>query len=135
MRLRRVFVSAMDYADHTKIERDHKELLTLAERRWDMFHTLSSTLLSLGLGLVVGLIIRFYFLLCLVPTPYFSLAELISLELIIGGIVILICLIYRGRTWTLQMAASLTEAIVRRFPINFNELRRVFPELEFEDNS
>jgi hypothetical protein len=31
VRARRLFISAMDYADHTKLSKDHKELLTLAE--------------------------------------------------------------------------------------------------------
>ena len=51
IRARRLFITAMDFADHTKIGKDHKELLILAERRWDMFHTLSSTLFALILGL------------------------------------------------------------------------------------
>lgn len=135
MRGRRLFITAMDFADHTKIDKDHKALLTLAERRWDMFHTLSSTLIALVLGLVIGVSARFYFLLCLVPTPCFSLAELLALEAIIGSVIILMCLIYRGRIWTRQMSADLTEAIVRSRPVNPTTLRRVLPRLLFtQDN-
>jgi len=60
IRARRLVVSAMDYADHTKISRNHKELLTLTERRWDMFHTLSSTFVALILSLILGVFISVF---------------------------------------------------------------------------
>jgi len=136
IRRRRMFVTAMDYVVHTKIRKDHKELLTLAERRWDMFHTLSSTLLALILGLETAIIMRFYFwiipfreeIIVLTPENIVS-SEFLVLSLISISIFILVYLVDKGRIWTRQMSADLDEAIIRRKPINKAKLRTVFPQL------
>ena len=49
------------------------------------------------------------------------------------SIFILMYFIARGRIWILELSAYLSEAIIRRHPIYQRELRRVLPELDFND--
>lgn len=133
VRARRLFISAMDYADHTKLSKDHKELLTLAERRWDMFHTLSSTLLALILGLETAIIVRSYFWYINLTKKVFVITPETTALILMGiSIFILIYLVNKGRIWTKQMSADLSEAIVRIEEVNGNErngLKTAFPQL------
>ncbi len=55
---KRVFLTAVDYVSHSKVDKD---TLILAERRWDMYHILSSSIYALCLSLAFGIAFRLYF--------------------------------------------------------------------------
>ena len=102
--------TAVDYASH--YEADEK-ILSMAERRWDMFHTLSATEISLGLGWLFGLIIRavyqFLFVGTLKINLYNSLTQVQigALIIIILLTLILLCMFEKQKKWLLTISAHL----------------------------
>jgi len=132
---KRVFVAAMDYAVHAKIDESTKTLLKVAERRWDMFHTLASTKFALGSGLVIALLTRGVYHLILwkftIPCPKASIIELLALTFISISAIALLYFLKNGKEWSRQSSASLHEALIRSSKITSIELGKAFPRLYY----
>lgn len=126
----------LDYIRHRKKE---DETSRLSQRRWDMYHVLSSTGCALLIGLVVGICLRFYsewFILephFKIPLCETSLGELIStldknaegvaLLVILGCVGILLVVFWTERRRLMTNYRPLLEAFIRR------EIREVGEEL------
>ena len=52
------FHTAVNYVVHSV---DNEKILIMAERRWDLYHILSTTFHTLWLGVTIGLLLRLYF--------------------------------------------------------------------------
>ena len=129
---KREFITAIDYVMRSKIDESIKAILTAAERRWDMFHTLTSTYLALLSGLVIGLLSRFLPLfLAYFSIPYIesSPSELLFLLFLTGSVISLVYFMKKGAEWSRTFSASLIEALIRRSPIEQRDLEETFPRL------
>lgn len=127
-------ITAVDYVNHSKV---HKKLLTLAERRWDMYHLLSSTFHALWIGLVAGIISRLYFEIFLFESSFSILstpsagarAEALGFIFMVGCVAFLLFFLYRGRQWIQSLCASLHEARIRISKVTLEDLRGAFERL------
>ena len=128
--------TAVDYASH--YEADEK-ILSMAERRWDMFHTLSATEISLGLGWLFGLIIRavyqFLFVGTLKINLYNSLTQVQigALIIIILLTLILLCMFEKQKKWLLTISAHLHKTRIINSKLKEPNWSKIFPELFRED--
>ena len=128
--------TAVDYASH--YEADEK-ILSMAERRWDMFHTLSATEISLGLGWLFGLIIRavyqFLFVGTLKINLYNSLTQVQigALIIIILLTLILLCMFEKQKKWLLTISAHLHKTRIINSKLKEPNWSNIFPELFRED--
>jgi cytochrome bd-type quinol oxidase subunit 2 len=105
----------------------------LAERRWDIFHTLSSTIYSLCLGLGIGAAFRYGYYLSLggslLPNFPTNWAETVILTTILAIGVLLIFFLHQGSQWILTISAVLHEARIRNSKVAQYDLKDVFPSL------
>ncbi|GAH76907.1 unnamed protein product, partial [marine sediment metagenome] len=97
----------------------------LAVRRWDVFHLLSATWLSLPIGVLVGSILRLCYPL------YISCSEKSIFVLMGISIIILLCILFKGRTWVEREMGLLTRARILSFKRRYN-LRKLFPSELFK---
>jgi len=129
------FVTAVDYVGHSEV---NEKLLTLAERRWDMYHILSSTFWSLGIGLVVGIMGRLYFEVFLFGSSFSMLSksaraaacpEGLGFIFVAGCVAFLLFFLCRGRQWSASLCASLHEARIRSSKVTLEDLKGAFKRL------
>lgn len=127
---RRKFLSVFDYVTHSRVE---KNVLTLAERRWDMYHILSSTYYTLWIAILVGIICRFYYewtvFNCSFPFHMEAMPEFVAVGGLLGGIMILIFFLWSEKKWIAIIMASLYEARIRTSKVPTWKLREVFPKI------
>jgi hypothetical protein len=122
----------LDYVVHSKVD---KNLLTLAERRWDMYHILSSTLLALCVAGIAGMAFRVYYQISFFEGSFSSLStaeaqtEAVALIFTTISVVFLLIFLWRGRKWILAMSASLHEARIRSSDVEPEDLKKAFKSL------
>jgi len=130
-------LAALDYVSHLETK---SMLLILAERKWDMYHILSSTYYTLWIASVVGLVCRFcYEHYVLKPTYDISLQSLImslsnNLESIILTLTLVVMIIWillfrTTRKWILKQLVALAVARIRSSKVSRHELMNAFPNL------
>lgn len=134
----REFITAMDYVTHVEVR---ENLLAMAERRWDVYHVLSSTFHTLWIGVVTGIVGRVYCQFFLFnwafPTAITQemLAEVIAWIGIGVGVVSFLWILNEGRQSILTLSAALHEARVRTSEVTLVELKEAFPELYLEHSA
>lgn len=143
----RKYLTAIDYITHSRAE---KNVLTLSERRWALYHILSSTVCSLLLGAIAGTIYRIYFEFT-VFNGYFLIKRILHGEFIPEAakvaataesgplicifviVVFLSFILWVQKKWIATMCASLHEARIRSSMVTQRELKEAFPDL-FEES-
>lgn len=134
---KRKFLSVLDYVSHSCSD---EKVLALAERRWDMYHILSSTYLTLGIGVVTAILCRFYyewtvfncsFLILNISSPFHAKAwtELVAVVGLLAGIAFLLFFLHRGRQWITISMSSLYEARIRTSNVKKDDLEKAFPDI------
>ena len=124
--------TAVDYVSHYKAD---KKILKMAERRWDIYHTLSSTENALWMGLLFGSIIRIFYHLLFVRTFEInfdnSLAkgQLVSLIVIIVIIILLFIILEMQKKWLLKISAHLHKTRIIHSNLKEDKLAEIFPDL------
>lgn len=135
---KRKFLSVLDYVAHSNAD---EKILALAERRWDMYHILSSTHHTLRIGIVTAIICRFLFceyflveplrgfsfpnsMLTLLENPEFWI--LIS---IFVGIAFLLFFTEKSRQWAVIAMATLYEARIRTSTVRKDKLKKAFHDI------
>jgi len=127
----RRFLAVIDYISYSCAE---EKVLTLSERRWDMYHTLSSTICSLGIGVVVGILCRIYCEFTVFNASFLILcnaaakAEAGALIGIFVIVVFLIFILWKAKHWIAIMSASLYEARIRSSGVTPDKLKKAFPD-------
>lgn len=122
------------YIIHSKRE---KGVHIYTERRWDIYHLLSSELYTLLIGAVLGLICR-VFLEVFLFKVYFSFtfhdffsflkySEFWVLLFIFVSVVFLLFLLQRGRDWVITEYDALSEAAIKESKVTKAKLREIFP--------
>lgn len=140
---KRQLLAAFDYVSHLEIK---EKLLILAERRWDMYHILSSTYHTLWIASLVGLLCRIYYEYFLLK-PHYEISyqklvsilsnnvEPIALISTFAGVVFLIWILRKERKWMFTQIAALLSARIRSSKVRRHELRKAFPDLFPEEKS
>lgn len=129
---RRMIIAACDYVSHSKTR---KNLLDLSERRWDMYHLLSTTRDTLWIAFTVGVLCRIlYGVQTLLQNgfgkDYFSvLFELLALAFIFVGLIFLTFSLKKGIEAIIDEYAYLAAARIRTSKVRRHELERAFPDL------
>jgi len=142
-------IAFYDYVSHSE-EKEREKLFSYSERRWDMYHLLSSTLWALKIGLVVGIFWRFFseffllkplfstFFLDLISGPFIENAErwgllvtelmvLISIFVSAG---LLICILPKAVRWTIFEYAAVAKARIRSTKVCArNEIKKAFSDV------
>jgi hypothetical protein len=134
-----------DYLLHAFIHssEEKKGLSTYAFRRWDMLVLLSTTRLSLMLGVAVGALFRIlseiflfnwniasefeqnlFFFICK--------SEFWVLAIIIVGAILLIGFVWHGIKWVLNEYEGMHEAIIKETDATQEEIEKIFPDDYFQ---
>lgn len=106
--MKRQFHTAVDYVSHYEAD---KEILVIAERRWDMYHMLSATQIALCVGLFFGILFRLLYGFFPYGNPFapfpptiaawfetvISLTELVTLIAILAFSIILVAMLYKQK--------------------------------------
>lgn len=127
------FHTAIDYATHLV----DKKILTVAKRRWDLFHILSATFYSLWLGLVFGFIIRICFQFILFDGNFSvpnSLTEPLILISLFAVSMIMLPVLHFESDCVHKISASLHNARINMSEVDKEQMRTAFPDLYQQDS-
>jgi len=113
-------VAVCNYITH--LEKEDK-ISRYAQRRWDIYNLLSTELVTLIIGSVLGLSFR---LIC------FRSFEVLII-FVIAMAFILALLIEKGRRWVLTQYEYILGAIINKSDVRQWQLRKVFPSDFFDD--
>lgn len=121
------------FLDLTCFLEKEDRVLKMVNRRWDIYHVLSSVIHSLWIGLGSGLVCRVFVEFLLHRTNLFDLSFNAETFFCVAAIVIVIILMVffdRGRRVVAEGYYPLHEALVRRsLSKNIPELSKAFPSL------
>lgn len=113
---------------------EDKKFLAYVWRRWDMYHLLSATYYVLGIGLIVGIIIRISFEVCLYEinfggyNPLENVGSLIFL-LIIAGVIVMVWVLRSARNHLLNNYRPAFDAWIRDgFEKDTDRVKKAFPD-------
>jgi|GEM_PF-6535676 len=121
----RRYLTVMDYVVHACVD---KKVLELAERRWDIYHVLASTICSFFMGGIVGLVGRGYFWVCIEGYDRFFKCEIGSWIVISLFVALFSVMLWKQKHWIITMGAALHEATIRSYRKEQGEIERAFPE-------
>lgn len=128
-----------DYISHSE-KKEKEALFAYSERRWDLYTLLSSTMWSLGIGLIVGIFCRIFFEYFLfeslfsIPLPDSnSIAELFALLSIFASVILLMFILLGGRQWVIFEYSAIAEARIRDSKAKRAHIRKAFPDIFAED--
>jgi len=128
----REFITAIDYATHVEVR---ENLLAMAERRWDVYHVLSSTRYTLWIGVATGIVGRVYCQFFLFNWTFPCMHEVIVWIGIGVGVFSFNWILDKARQAILTLSATLHEARVRTSAVTPVELKEAFPELYLEHSA
>lgn len=116
--------------DYIVLQQEEKTILKYTERRWDMYHVLSSTYHTIWIGAVFGGILRLYYQFSLFNgfLSITSLAEHVALVSIFVLTLLLLLLVGRGRRMLMTEYRPIFEAFVRHSEVSEKNLRKVLPD-------
>jgi hypothetical protein len=152
---KREFITALDYVCHFCVD---EKLVKVGERRWDIYHVLSSAFHTLWIGLIVGIAIRLYYGIYLfsrhiqiknlkhffdtylydgicyalneiAKNHLTAQAEFVSFIGIVFITALMLLILWFSRRWTLTFSASLHEAIIRSSCVKQKDLKKAFKRL------
>ena len=136
---KRQLLAAFDYVSHSETR---EKILTLAQRRWDMYHLLASTFHTLWIGSAAGILCRIYyeyFLFLSEPLYKIPFRDLISILLknvepivlasIFVSVAFFLFFLRKGRQWMITEYAAISEARIRSSDVKREDLRKAFPDL------
>jgi hypothetical protein len=117
------------------------KLWKYAERRWDIYHVLSSTCLALIISYIIGVFVRIYFEIFIFQSSVLTLINAFSWDFLSGSygaeffaqIFFLICMIIslafvqKGRENIIEEYSRIVEAVVHHSHIERERLRAIFP--------
>lgn len=124
--------TAVDYVSHYKAD---KKIQKMAERRWDIYHTLSATEDALWMGLAFGFIIRISYHLLFIRTfeinfdNALAIGQLVSLIVIIVLTIPLFIILKRQKKWLLKISAHLHKTRIIHSKLKEEKLEEIFPDL------
>ena len=125
-------VNVYGYIKHSELERGMEKIVNYTTRRWDMHHVLSSTRISLIIGTILGIIIRF--IIATFPeTTKILLNGYEFLFIIIIALIVrfLIYTIERGLLWINIQYDGISKAIIENSRISEEHLRKIFPQNDY----
>lgn len=129
---KRKLLAVLDYVTHYNAD---KGVLTLSQRRWDMYHVLSSIFCSLCLAVVAGIVCRIF---CefTVFNGHFSTifnvtasAETVVLAFLFVIVAFLLFILRKQIKWVKESSAYIHEARIRSCKLRKDDLERAFPDI------
>lgn len=124
--------TAVDYVSHYKAD---KKILKMAERRWDIYHTLSTTQNALWMALSSGFIIRLFYHLLFIRNFEINLmnpitaSQLLSLTAITVLTIVLFLILRIQKKWLLKISAHLHKTRILHSNLKEEKLAEIFPDL------
>jgi hypothetical protein len=113
----------------------NKTLTTHVWRRWDIYHVLRSSVASLILSLITGVVVRTYLVYFFPDTCNLAISELLAISLIIVAAFILGVVFYYLSRLTLSRYYPLHKAFsTLGLTENIDKLKEAFPEYFSKDN-
>lgn len=129
---KRKLVAVLDYVTHYDAD---KGVLGLSQRRWDMYHVLSSTSYSMGIAVGAGIICRIileftvfngaFSIICNVA----ALIEAVVLAFLLALVTFLLLVLRKQRRWMRKSCAYIHEARIRNCKLKKDDLKKAFPDI------
>lgn len=130
---KKVVTAICDYIVYSEKE---KKLISMINRRWDVYHTLSSILLALVIGTGVGIGFRIYYEVFLFNASFSILsnaeavAEAVALTFVFICVGFLVFVIWRGRQRIITEYCPLLKIIFRRSEVTEEELKEILSDIK-----
>lgn len=135
---KRGIITICDYVIHSNKE---EKIFRYVERRWDMYHLLSSEWYTLIVGSILGIFYRVlsHFVLFKSPVPSFRIiTNLVEAEfwiksefwivlIIFVHVVFLGCLLRKGRDEIVTQHSAMSVAVIKKSEIKTKDLVKIFP--------